>query len=271
MCGGCQPAVVGHGRIQVHQSRPASGRPGRPCAPGAAIDQRHAATALEERVLVPPVPLVVVIAVVADEDDQRVVPELEPVERVEHAADLRVHEGDAGVVGAQELHAVLVGEGVEGRRESAARHGERRHGRDVGRVAIELQRAGRIEVEVLLRARGTDRAADGSRRRRSTACRRPSARSMARMAWAAFWPSGWSSSVPSMAAGPMHHASLPPVRLRTSPLRPAGVAWKSCGLVPGLAAGPSSDPAPRPSRRPGGRSCRRRPRASRAGGAVAAW
>ena len=63
-------AVVGHGRIEVHQFDQALAHAARLRA-RRGDDQRHAATALEERVLVPPVPLVVVIAVVAGEDDHR--------------------------------------------------------------------------------------------------------------------------------------------------------------------------------------------------------
>ena len=39
------------------------------------------------------------VAVVAPEDDDRVVGEPQPIERLEHPADLGVHEGDRGVIG----------------------------------------------------------------------------------------------------------------------------------------------------------------------------
>ncbi len=47
--------------------------------------------------------LAVVIAVVALEDDDRRVPELEPVEGIEQQPDLRVHEADAREIGRHHL------------------------------------------------------------------------------------------------------------------------------------------------------------------------
>ena len=64
--------------------------------------QRHAGALLEQAHLLPQAVLAHVVAVVAGEDDDRVVGQPEPIERVDDAADLRVHEADAGVI---RLHA----------------------------------------------------------------------------------------------------------------------------------------------------------------------
>ncbi len=63
-----------------------------------------------------------VVAVIALEDDERRVDELQPVEGIEEADDLRIDERDAGIVGLQRAaergfvqavvgHGVVVGEG----------------------------------------------------------------------------------------------------------------------------------------------------------------
>ena len=43
------------------------------------------------------------VSVVADEDHDRPIPEVEPVQRVEQTTNLRIHERRASVVGAQKL------------------------------------------------------------------------------------------------------------------------------------------------------------------------
>jgi hypothetical protein len=78
--------------------------------PGATIKQRHAGALFKEAHLLPQAVLAHVVAVVAGEDDDRVVGQAQPVERVDHAADLRVHEADAGVVGLHALAAQVVGQ-----------------------------------------------------------------------------------------------------------------------------------------------------------------
>ena len=83
----------------------------RPSLPRRGDDQqRHAGTLLEQAHLLPQAVLAHVIAVVAGEDDDRVVGQAEPVERVDDAADLRVHEADAGVVCLPALAAEVVGQ-----------------------------------------------------------------------------------------------------------------------------------------------------------------
>ena len=69
-------------------------------AAGGGDDQRHAGRFLEQALLLPQaVVLAQVVAVVAVEDDDRLVRQLQPVEGVEQLADLRVHERDRGVIG----------------------------------------------------------------------------------------------------------------------------------------------------------------------------
>ena len=71
-------------------------------------DQRHAGAAVPERVLAGDAFFAQVPAVVAPDDDDRVVGQAGFVERVEHAADLRVHEARAGQVGADEVAPLVV-------------------------------------------------------------------------------------------------------------------------------------------------------------------
>ena len=66
---------------------------------------------------------------VADKDHDRLVPKLVLVERVEHAAELCVHETGAGAVGAEQLAPVLFVELGEGSGISAEADGLRRSGR----------------------------------------------------------------------------------------------------------------------------------------------
>ncbi len=90
------------------------------------------------------------VAVVARENDNRLVREPEPVERVDHAAHLGIHEADAGVVGLERLPAQVVGHRVllalvahEGRR------------RDIGLILLHtLDDAHLLErVQVVVRLR----------------------------------------------------------------------------------------------------------------------
>ena len=76
-----QPAEIGDRGIQVDELHQ------RFCGLAAfharsGDDERCAATALEEGVLVPPLPLACMITVIADEDDKRLVPELMSIERI---------------------------------------------------------------------------------------------------------------------------------------------------------------------------------------------
>ena len=87
---------------------------------------------------------------VAEKDDDRVLPELKAVEGGEHAADLGVHVGGAGVVGAEEFAALAVGELAEGLAEFAEADGEGRGGSLVAGRAVQGERAFRIQVKILL-------------------------------------------------------------------------------------------------------------------------
>ena len=71
--------------------------------PGAGHHQRRARRALEQHLLHPLPVLAEQVAVIAHEDDDRVVGEAEAIERVEQPADLGVEEGDRGVVGADDF------------------------------------------------------------------------------------------------------------------------------------------------------------------------
>src|SRR5215510_10576942 len=114
-------------------------------------DQRRAGRQFKQGVLVPPAALAQVIAVIAEEDDDRRVGQLKAVERVEHFAHLRVGERDAGVVSAHELATLLIGEAREGFPECAARQRLWQLRRAVRRVLGELELFEWVEVEVLLR------------------------------------------------------------------------------------------------------------------------
>ncbi len=108
---------------------------------GGGDEEGCAAGAFEERVFVPPAAFAEMIAVVADEDDDGFVPEVETVHGVHEAADLGVGLGDPGVVMCEEVHAVLVVEAVEGGFEGTAAEGVFVEGRGVGGVAVEGERA----------------------------------------------------------------------------------------------------------------------------------
>ncbi len=152
--GGCvrhfQAAEVGDGRIHINEL----GERARRLAAFHARrgdDERCTATALEQRVFVPPLPLARVVAVIADEDDDGIFPELMFVERIEHATELRIHEARARAVGAKQLLPLLRRE--FGKRfavvaKANALFSRRRH---VSGIAPGLQRAWRIEIEVFLR------------------------------------------------------------------------------------------------------------------------
>ena len=93
------------------------------------------------------------VAVIAEQDDDGVVPELESIKGIEDAADLRVHVGGAGVIGAEKLVALAVAELGEGSAEFAEADGEGRRPRLAGGRTVEHKRVLRIQVEIL---RGRD-------------------------------------------------------------------------------------------------------------------
>ena len=195
-----------------------------------------------------------------------VVPQLEAVQRVQQPAHLRVHERDAGVVGALEIQPVLVGERVEGGLESAAPHGQRRHRGDVRRVAIELQRAGRIEIEVLLRHE--ERIVRTMKARADEP----------RLAGGRLLLDGRDGvervlSIGLVVVGAFHRADGAPLELAAGEIAhlafaAGGRGLERLGFVPRFA---QVHPAFGSVRRRGGRSCRRTPHTSRVGAAVAAW
>ena len=80
---------------------------------GSGDDQRSTATALKQRILVPPLPLAGVIAMITDENDDRPIPELILIQHIQHAAELRVHETGARAVGVKQLPPFSLGELAE--------------------------------------------------------------------------------------------------------------------------------------------------------------
>ena len=82
-----------------------------PAASRGSDDERSASAFFEEGAFLPNAEMLAeVVAMVAPQDDDGVVGELQTVERIEHATDLRINEGNAGAVGLQGLAA---GEFVE--------------------------------------------------------------------------------------------------------------------------------------------------------------
>ena len=81
---------------------------------------------------------------VAEEDHDRALPEPQPVQRGEHAADLRVHEGNARVVGAEKLPLLTFGESREDGAQLTEADGERRGGRAAKRLLPGRRQAGRL-------------------------------------------------------------------------------------------------------------------------------
>ena len=106
-----QAVQVGEGGIKVHQLDQAWR--GRAClGTRCGDDQGDSHSLLEERHLVmESAVLSVVVSVVGVEDDDRLVPELETVERIEQQADLRVHEADAREVGCGHRTVLSLGQG----------------------------------------------------------------------------------------------------------------------------------------------------------------
>ena len=103
---------VEHGRQQIdegYQLADAAGRVG----PRLADDQRHADGPLEERLLVPHAALAEHFAVVADEDDDRVVGKTGRLHGVHDPADFVVDVGDHAVVGVTGRPHLLVGDGMQ--------------------------------------------------------------------------------------------------------------------------------------------------------------
>ena len=66
-------------------------------------DQRHAQRLLEERFLAPQAAIAQMKAVIAHEHDDGVLPEVEPVERLQDEADVGIGERDAGEIGRDAL------------------------------------------------------------------------------------------------------------------------------------------------------------------------
>src|SRR5581483_569559 len=91
------------------------------------------------------------IAVVAQEDDQRPLCKSQTIQRVEDSPQLGVDEGNTRVVGALELQPLGVCEFGEGRAELSESNRQRRGRRQVLGVAVERDGARRIKIEVLFR------------------------------------------------------------------------------------------------------------------------
>jgi hypothetical protein len=71
-------------------------------------DQRHTGTLFKQAHLLPEAVLSQVVTVIAREDDDRVVGQVESLECIEDASDLRVHERDTGEIRLHGLPAQLV-------------------------------------------------------------------------------------------------------------------------------------------------------------------
>src|SRR5262249_32021257 len=115
-------------------------------------EQRRPAGALEECILIPPVPHAKLVPVVADEDDDRAVGQLQPVESGEQLAELGVQERHPRIVRPQELALLRVAELIKGSLECSAWEAVRI------RQLVAVGRSGKgelvkwIQVEILLRA-----------------------------------------------------------------------------------------------------------------------
>ena len=72
--------------------------------------ERGSAGSLEKRVFVPPESLAGVVAVIADEDDKRLVPEFVFVECIEYSTELCIHKTCTSTVRAEQLSPFLLGE-----------------------------------------------------------------------------------------------------------------------------------------------------------------
>lgn len=102
-------------------------------------DEWCTAAALKERVLVPPLSLAGVITVVTNEDDDRLVPKLMFVERIEHTSKLRIHETGASAVSAEQLSPFLLRELAESLGVCASADMFFSHGRHVCGIGPNLQ------------------------------------------------------------------------------------------------------------------------------------
>ena len=136
-CGNGQAAEFGNGRVDVEKLDEALAH----CGFHSRRDEqkRRAARAIEERVLVPPTALTEVITMIADENDYRLVPKFEPVQRVHQPAELRVGLRDTSVVMGEKIHPVRVVEVPEGLLERpAAERMPQQHG-GVRWIAVQLK------------------------------------------------------------------------------------------------------------------------------------
>ena len=75
--------------------------------------QRHSCSDIEDGHLVPPPVFAKVIAMVSQENDHRIAPQLQTIHRIEQFPDLGIYECRACMVGPFEFAAILVREGFE--------------------------------------------------------------------------------------------------------------------------------------------------------------
>src|SRR5262245_13719495 len=98
-----EPAEIDERRVEIDELDDAGRALAIALSAGHMNDQRRPGRGFEERALVPPAAAAKMEAVVADEDDDCVLRQAEALEGFQQSADLGVHEGDAGIVGAHEL------------------------------------------------------------------------------------------------------------------------------------------------------------------------
>ena len=89
--GRVQTTVIGDGRVEVDEldERTAYFPVLRARSD---YDTGRATNSLKKRGLAPPITFVVVIAVVANKNDEGIVPQLQSIERINQPANLRIHE-----------------------------------------------------------------------------------------------------------------------------------------------------------------------------------
>jgi len=123
-----QVAQFGKRGVDVHELREGIGALAGCLEAGDRDQQRRVGVVFHVAVLAPPGVLAELPAVVAPQDNDRLVRQAQPVEFVEDATQLRVHVADGGVVAMFELARQIVGNRPDGNAVVAAQFTAGQHG-----------------------------------------------------------------------------------------------------------------------------------------------
>src|SRR5258706_1910437 len=143
-----EAAQISEGRIKVHKLYGALAGFAVAAGSGRDDDQRDAGGVLKEALLHPKAMFTEMVAVVAPEHDDRIVPKFEPAHGVNEAPDLRVHEGDGGVIGLLAFAGLIPGDTEPGPGRGAGQGGFRNVLQVIGGLFGKADAVERIEIEI---------------------------------------------------------------------------------------------------------------------------